>query len=140
MTFDHRRPTPHDMHPGFCLAWPDDWRALVRTRANVLVSGPEDALEAFVGTARPELREPIRSMVCGQALSLECASTLILRDVHQLDDAGQRTLWAWVNRPEQAATQIVSVTSIPLFASAQANRFDRALYYCLNTIYLEIGH
>jgi sigma-54-interacting transcriptional regulator len=103
-----------------------------------VVTGPEDALEAFVRTARSELREPIRSMGCGQALSLDCVSTLIPREVHQLDDVGQRALRAWMNRPDHAATQIVSVTSIPLFALARANRFDRDLYYCLNTICLEM--
>jgi hypothetical protein len=139
MTFEHHCPVPHDVHPAFRLVSADDWRAMLRTRANVLVTGPEDALEAFVRAARTELCEPIRSMMCGQALSLDSASTLILRDVHQLDDVGQRTLREWVNRPEHAATQVVSVTSVPLFASARTNRFDRDLYYCLNTIYLEVG-
>jgi hypothetical protein len=138
MTADDRPLLPHDARRGFRLTSPDDWRALLRTRANVLVMGPEQALETFVRAAQSDLREPIRSTACGQTLSLEWARTLILRDVHQLDAAGQQALLAWLNRRENADTQIVSVTSVPLFASVQANRFDCGLYYRLNTVHFEV--
>jgi transcriptional regulator of acetoin/glycerol metabolism len=137
MTSDHRRPVPHHVGQGFRLVWPDDWRALMRTRANVLMTGPAEALEAFVNAARADLQTPIRSTASGPALSLESARTLILRDVHQLDEAGQRRLLAWLNEPHNTDTQIVSLTPIPLIPLVEAKRFDRELYYRLNTIHLE---
>ena len=52
------------MSPSDAMVPPDDWRTLLRTRANVLVTGPQEALTAFVRAARSELIEPIRSVVC----------------------------------------------------------------------------
>ena len=42
--------------PGFRVDPPEDWRALLRTRAHVLVTGPRSALTAFARSARSELR------------------------------------------------------------------------------------
>jgi len=137
MTSDHDSPVPLDPRPGFRLASPDDWLGLVRTRANVLITGPEDALAAFLTTAAAEWREPIGWVVCGQALPVERLRTMILQDLQRLDDAGQQALWAWMNQPQNADTQVVSVTYTPLFDLVQANCFDRALYYRLNTIHLK---
>jgi hypothetical protein len=139
MTSDHRRPFPNHRDQGFRLTWPDDWRALLRTRAHVLITGPEKALEAFLSTAESELRKPIVSIACGQALPLDGPSTLILRDVHALDDAGQRKLMAWANESHSADTQIVSLAAVALLSLVNARSFDRELYYRLNTIRLEVG-
>jgi hypothetical protein len=131
MTSDHRRPFPNHRDQGFRLTWPDDWRALLRTRAHVF--------EAFLSTAESELRKPIVSIACGQALPLDGPSTLILRDVHALDDAGQRKLMAWANESHSADTQIVSLAAVALLSLVNARSFDRELYYRLNTIRLEVG-
>jgi hypothetical protein len=122
----------------FRLASPADWRALVMTRANVLVIGPDDALGAFLTAARPALREPSSSLVSGAPVSPERVRTLILTDVHTMDADGQRALLAWLNDPPNADTQVVSLASVPLFSLVQAGTFDRELYYRLNTICLEI--
>jgi len=137
MTSEHR-PLPHEPDLGFRLAWPDDWRALLRTRANVLVTGPSEALEAFVRAARSELEEPIRSAAPGSALRLDGARTLILRDLYQLDDAGQRQLWTWLDQQQNTDTQVVSLTPVSLASLVGASGFDRELYYRLNTIHLEV--
>jgi hypothetical protein len=123
---------------GFCLSWPDDWRAFLRTRANILVTGPNAALKAFVHAARPEFREPIRLVVGGRTVGLQTAGTLFLRNVDRLSRAAQRMLLAWMNEPEHAGTQIVSTASVPLFPLVQAEGFDPNLYYRLNTIWLEV--
>jgi hypothetical protein len=123
---------------GFCLSWPGDWRAFLRTRANILVTGPNAALRAFVRAARPEFRAPIRLVVGGRTVVLHTASTLILRNVDRLNRAAQRMLLAWMNEPEHADTQIVSTASAPLFPLVEADGFDRDLYYRLNTIWLEV--
>jgi hypothetical protein len=123
---------------GFCLSWPDDWRAFLRTRANILVTGPNAALQAFVRAARPALRAPVRSVAGGRTIALQTASTVILRDVDRLNRAAQRMLLSWINEPDHADTQIVSTASAPLFPLVQAESFDRDLYYRLNTIWLEV--
>jgi hypothetical protein len=121
----------------FRLATSDDWRALLRTRANVLVSGPQIALSAFIYAAQDEMREPIRS-VNGSALSLCEGRTLILLDADALDGSGQRRLIQWMDEPRNAGTQIISLAPIPLAPLVQTHRFAAELYYRLNVIYLEV--
>lgn len=116
----------------------DDWRALLRTRANVLVTGPEEALTAFAQTARSEMREPVRWVASSTPLFFDAARTLILAEVDALDDAGQQRLMRWLNERRNTDTQIISLTSVPLFSLVGTNSFDADLYYRLNTIHLKI--
>lgn len=125
------------LRPSFRLVASDDWRALLRTRANVLVTGPQEAVTAFAYAARSEMREPIRSVTSSAPLFLD-GNTLILPEIDALDDAGQQRLIRWMDEPRNAATQIISLTSTPLFSLVRTNRFDPDLYYRLNVIYLEI--
>ncbi len=115
-----------------------DWRALLRTRANVLVTGSKGALDGFVGACRSELRRPLSIVSAAGPLSLHWSSTLVITDVDRLDTASQRTLAAWIHDPENSDTQIISLTAVPLFPLVDAGRFDRDLFYRLNTIHLEL--
>ena len=123
---------------------PDGWTSLIGTRANVLVTGTADALTAFVSAARPAMREPVRSTAHSALMQPEPARpilparTLILTDVNALDEAGQQWLMKWLNDGSDADTQVISLTSVPLFALVESKRFDATLYYRLNTIHLKI--
>ena len=117
---------------------PDGWTSLIGTRANVLVTGPAEALTAFVRDARGAMREPVRWAANGTLLRSEPGQTLILTEVNALDDAGQQWLMQRLNEPAGADTQVISLTSVPLFSLVESNRFDAALYYRLNTIHLKI--
>jgi hypothetical protein len=128
----------HQRRLSFRLVPPSDWRALLRLRANLLVSGPKDALAAFLETAQPEMREPIRTV--GPALPpfLDGVQTLILTEIDALDGADQQRLRRWFDERRHEGVQVVSLTSAPLFPLVAAKTFDTALYYRLNTILLEI--
>jgi hypothetical protein len=115
----------------------ENWRAHVRTRANVLVTGPGEALSPFIQAARSEMREPIASVAGSAPLFLD-GPTLILTEVDALDAPGQRRLEQWMNEPRNAHTQIISLTSVSLFGLVKARRFDPDLFYRLNTIHLKI--
>ena len=84
------------------------------------------------------MREPVRWAANGTLLRAEPDQTLILTEVNALDDAGQQWLMQRLNEPAGADTQVISLTSVPLFALVESNRFDAALYYRLNTIHLKI--
>jgi hypothetical protein len=122
----------------FRLVPPTDWRVILRTRANVLVTGPKDALAVFLQTARSEMRDPIRTS--GPALPpfLDGARTLILTEVDALSGTDQQRLRRWFDERQNANVQVISLTSEPLFSLVSANAFDVQLYYRLNTIVLEI--
>jgi len=124
---------------------PDGWTSLIGTGANVLVTGAADALTAFVSAARPAMREPVRSTGHLALMHPEPsrpailpARTLILTDVNALDEAGQQWLMKWLNEGHDADTQVISLSSVPLFALVESKRFDATLYYRLNTIHLKI--
>lgn len=114
------------------------WPSLLRTRANVLASGPQAALEAFLDLARCELRDPVRIIACERGVEFMQAPTLILRHLDQLSLPGQAHLASWLDDPANADTQVVSFTTTSLYAAVRIRRFDRDLYYRLNTITLAV--
>lgn len=122
----------------FQLTPPSDWRATLRIGANVLVTGSDDALGAFLDAARSEMREPIRYAAATLPAALDGVRTLVVTDVDALDRADQQRLRRWLDERRTEDVQIVSMTSAPLYALVEANAFDTALYYRLNTILLEI--
>jgi hypothetical protein len=127
----------HQLSTGFRLTPLDDWRKLLRTRLNVMVTGPDAALTAFAGAARSELREPVRTVSCASPLFLE-GRTLLLTDVEMLDEAGQQRLLRWMSETRNADTQVVALSSGQLFQKVCAHRFSADLYYRLNTILVEL--
>jgi hypothetical protein len=129
----------HQIGLKFRLVPLENWRAHMRTRANVLVTGPAPALSAFIETARPEMREPIASVAGSTPLFVD-GRTLILTEIDALDAPGQRRLMQWVNEPRNLHTQVISLTSVSLFGLVEASRFDSDLFYRLNTIHLKIQH
>jgi hypothetical protein len=136
MTFHHR--PSHDV--GFRLTSGDDWRALLLTRANMMITGPSAALEAFLTAAHPHLREPLRRCDCSKALVLDDVATLILTDVDALDDGGQQQLLRWLTAADHDKTQILSLSSEPIRAPGPANRLTPDLFYRLNTIRIDVQH
>ena len=128
----------HQRKLTFRLVPPTDWRTILNTRANVLVTGPKDALAVFLQTARSEMRDPIRTSGPGLPPFLDGARTLIISEVDALTVADQQRLRRWFDERKNADVQVISATSEPLFALVNANAFDAQLYYRLNTIVLEI--
>ena len=123
--------------PRFRLVPLEDWRAHLRTRANVLVTGPRDALGWFMQSARSEMLEPI-AFVAGSAPLCLDARTIILTDVDTLGAAEQRRLTQWMNEPQHSRAQIISSTSVSVFSLVEAGRFDGDLFYRLNIVHLKI--
>jgi hypothetical protein len=124
--------------PNFKITPTSDWRALLRTRANVLVTGPKDALDAFIEMARPEMREPVRSADRSLPPFLDGSRTLILAEVDALEQTDQQRLRRWFDDRRNCDVQIVSLATVPLFPMVNANTFDAELFYRLNTIFLEV--
>src|SRR3954452_16405125 len=114
---DQRRPL-------FRLEPPSDWRATLRIGANVLVSGPNDALAAFLQLARSEMREPIRAASASLPPTLDGVRTLILTEIDALSGEDQQRLRRWLDGRRTEEVQVVSVTSASLYALVTENAFD----------------
>jgi hypothetical protein len=122
----------------FRLTPPSDWRETLRIGANVLVSGPKDALAAFLQASRSELREPIRTGSGVLPPLVGGIGTLILTELDTLSGADQQRLQRWLDDRHNEDVQVVSLTSASLYSLVTTNAFDAELYYRLNTILLEI--
>jgi hypothetical protein len=107
-------------------------------RSNALISGPLEAIDAFLDAARAELREPLLIVPCGHRFWLTPAGTVVLQNIHLLDGDGQASLVSWMNDSTNVRTQILSTTSVPLLNGVRGGVFDSALYYRLNTLYFTV--
>lgn len=141
MMISNGTPAPSLVRPAFpdvVVTPDDDWRALLRSRANALITGPADALQAFVDSARDALREPILSVSCDRMAEWPRAGTIVLKDVHLLCSDSQASLAAWLDTSDRSRTQIVSMTSVPLLPAVQEGHFDSSLYYRLNSLHFTV--
>jgi len=126
--------------PGFRVCPPGSWATLLETHRNVLVTGPQRATEAFVRAAVARLRPPVHHVECESGLSLTPGpATLILRNVEALSDAHQQALTRWLDEEPNRGTQILSLSSAPLYTLVTAGLFGNALYYRLNVIHLQVA-
>ena len=137
MTFHDRPPT---RGPGF-RTHPhlDDWSVVLQTRPNMLIIGPGAAVDAFIGAVTPHLLGPVRSLVCPDLPSnLPGDGTLILRSVDSLDPNQQQRLARLLDEPRGSHTQLICITTTPLYLMVQAGMFLDRLYYRLNVVHFEV--
>lgn len=117
-------------------------------RVNLLVVGPEDAVEEVLGVVvGRDLKQgepsdnggPVVTWCPGTPFMLPppVGGMLILRNVDTLVHADQQKLVAWL---EEAAgrVQVVSTASSSLMPLVDGGVFLQALYYRLNTIYMDL--
>lgn len=133
----HSDGPPEEAAPGFRLRRPDDWRALLRTRSNVLIVGPDSAIEAFFLAAADDLLKPVRRLSAAH-LPPKGAGTVVLTDLTTLDDNQQQKLLGWLDQSAMGGTQVISIAPRPLITPSTPPAVRLDLYYRLNTIYLEL--
>jgi hypothetical protein len=121
----------------FRVLGPENWQALLRTGANMLIVGRRTALEAFVAAAANELSEPVWLIGPTQEIPLENDGTFVLYDASRLDQAQQSALLARLSTENQARPRVISLSERHLWNDDGATMLVD-LYYRLNTICLEI--
>ena len=121
----------------FRVVGPENWRALLRTGANMLLVGPRSALEAFVGAAANEMSEPVWLVGPAQEIPFENEGTFVLHDASRLDRAQQSALLARISTENQTRPRIISLSETHLWTADGAIVLPD-LYYRLNTICLEL--
>jgi hypothetical protein len=121
---------------GHMLPSVDESLLLSTTRPNLLLEGPETQVQAVVVALSPLLAPPLTAW-CGGGLPDEHRGTLIVQEVHRLDDIQQRQLMMWLD-DAVGSVQVIATTSAPLFFLVERGAFLDVLYYRLNILRVEV--
>ncbi len=109
-------------------------------RANLLVVGPERMVTNLLGHVLPDLHSGVTIRRNGQ-LHLPPTATqvgaVVIRDADALTADEQRVVLEWLETVSER-TQVITTSSMPLLARVEAGEFSAALYYRLNTIYIDL--
>jgi hypothetical protein len=121
--------TGHSLQPDICLP----------TWANLLLTGPYEVADAFLESIRLHLQEPVVIVRGGEPLALPSApvGTLFLADVSALTLEEQCRVHDWLGECS-SHTQVISTSATSLMPMVAAGSFLEALYYRLNTVYIDI--
>jgi len=116
----------------------DDWHVLQTAHPNVLLTGSDKAVSAFLDLLRPLLLPPVTESRCNPlVLPAHSNGALILRDVSQLDGVAQQRLADWLSGRGQQ-TQVISTSSTSLYRLVEREVLSAPLYYTLNVIMLTL--
>ena len=114
----------------------EDVRVLTNWHPNVMLVGTSQTTEAVLQALTSCFRQPVRDLDRRAAFPSPPQGTLILRELETLDAHGQQKLQEWLDGPG-TETQVISLTSIPLYPRVRKGTFLSVLYYRLNTVHLE---
>jgi len=113
-------------------------RIFARYRANALLVGSIPSTEAVLLALEPLLLNPLTLWDPAASLTLpERGGTLVLRNVGRLSPVAQAALVDWFNH-DAYQTQVISTSPSPIYSLIERGRFSDALYYRLNTVYVEL--
>jgi hypothetical protein len=110
-------------------------------RVNLLLTGPDGAVEFLLDSVLPDLREPIGRWSPGDRLLLPPPSligTMIFQDIGGMPPFDQNRLLEWLTEAA-GRTQVISTTPTPLMPAVQSRDFIEALYYRLNIISIDLS-
>jgi hypothetical protein len=115
------------------------------SEVNVLIVGPEPGAEELVRRLLPRTAGEVENRItvrCHDGLlplpsSLGELATLVIRDVDALSSGEQYRLLQWLDAVSDRGP-IVSTAGAPLLPLVEAGMFSEALFYRLNTIYIDL--
>jgi hypothetical protein len=110
-------------------------------RVNVMLVGSADMVRLALQTHMSSLQTSVVTWSPGEPFVLpvvERTGTLILHEVGALSLHDQLQLLEW-SASAVRRTQVISTTSSPLLPRVCARGFIDALYYRLNTVYLDLN-
>ena len=103
--------------------------------------GSEAAVVDILAALRPNCRQPVETCEAGSFLALPPPSqpgTLILRDVGNLTQDGQRRLSEWLDENMRDGIQVIATNAAALWPRVRDGSFTETLYYRLNVIYIDL--
>jgi hypothetical protein len=118
----------------------EEFEVLRTWHPNLLLCGPPEATTAALEALRGVFQPVIVNWAGSTALPLPPGSgvrTLILHDVESLSPEDQQQLLAWL-KTNFGSVQVVATTARPLLELVESAKFDPALYYALNVVYIKL--
>ena len=116
---------------------PQEWRAIITVKPNLLIEGPDEGAEKIIDA----IVTTVRCSVCewGRPDSGQEPSTiLVVRRVDLFDDSDQRRLAEVLGADTAPVRQVITTSGQSLFALVETGHFPETLYYRLNTIRLDL--
>jgi hypothetical protein len=142
MISDHDRTigsgSSHSFPHPFRVRGSENWRALLQTRANMLLIGPRCALDAFLAAAATEMTEPVHVVSPAGEIPVDGSGTLILYDASALNRRQQEGLLALLCDAAADRPQIISLSEMHLWQQDGLVSLPEDLYYRLNTVCIEL--
>jgi hypothetical protein len=110
------------------------------TQANVLLIGPDDVTNAVLKAVRPHLQDPVAILRGGEPFALPSGpvGTLILVKLGAFTLAEQSQLNEGL-KDQLSRVQVISTSATGLMPMLATKSFLEALYYRLNTIYIDVA-
>ena len=109
-------------------------------KANLLVVGAErlvlSLVSSLVADVNPDFMIRCRDGLPPLPRTSSQSGIVVLRDVDALKQEEQLRFLDWLNSSKRI--QVVSTASEPLLGLVAARAFDAALYYRLNTVYIDL--
>ena len=113
-----------------------DLDVVLRTKANLLVIGPEyfvtNVIRRILVDLPANFVSPCAAGRLPLSLQLLPPGTLVFRDIDELDADGQALLFDWLE--SASADRQIVCTATSLLPLVNAGAFDPRLYYRLNTV------
>lgn len=136
MISDHN-PTPDNSSQAYHGRGPENWRALLRTGANMLIIAPRPTLDAFLAAAADYLQEPVHLATPADEIPIDCRGTLVVYDASSLS-AGQQDALVALCSADADRPRIITLSETHLWQSDRPLAIPVDLYYRLNTICLDL--
>ena len=137
----HARQRQQRDHEVWQLSVDIDLELARNTEVNVLIVGPEPGAEQLVRRLLPRAEDELVIRCRDGHLRLPAPSvdsgTLVIRDVDALSSGEQYRLLQWLDAKADRGP-IVSIAAAPLLPLVEAGMFSEALFYRLNTIYIDL--
>lgn len=118
----------------------EEFEVLRTWHPNLLLGGPPEATTAAIEALRGVLRPVIVNWAGRTALPMapdDGVRTVILHDVESLSPEDQQQLLVWL-KTNFGSVQVVATTERPLLELVESAKFDPALYYALNVVYIKL--
>jgi hypothetical protein len=118
---------------------PQEWRAIISIRPNLLIEGPDEGAEKIIDAITTALSGPVREWD-RPASDQDTGATLVVRRVDLLSAADHHRLLDAMNAEiaTRRIRQVITTSTQPLFRLVESGQFPDNLYYRLNTIRLEL--